>query len=374
MLGGSSTGSTSSFSIPVNVGDVIDFDYVVDIYSTGANSTYPDENSYTINNPDGILVGTGTFDATTSDLNDVLGLTACPSWAIIPDDNFEAYLEANGMGDGIPNNDSVSIANIANLKKLDVSNQNITDLNGISFFTELVILVCENNSLTNLDITQNLNLEKLNCRYNQISNIDLSQNTALTTLNISDNNFSSINISQNTALEQLSCEDNLLTSIDVSNSTSLRYFICGDNQLTNLNISANLALTYLGCHANQLTSLDVSNNTALEVLSFGKNQLSVIDVSNNTSLNEIRCYENQLTSLDLSSNINLTKIDLSYNPLTCLNLKNGFNTNIIVFNTKENPNLNCIEVDNPSWSTSNWLNVDSNLNFSTNCSYPAGCF
>ena len=68
-----STGSTSLFSIPVNVGDVIDFDYVIDVYSTGANSTYPDENSYTINNPDGILVGTGTFDVTTSDLNDVLG-------------------------------------------------------------------------------------------------------------------------------------------------------------------------------------------------------------------------------------------------------------------------------------------------------------
>ena len=294
--------------------------------------------------------------------------------AVIPDDNFEAYLEANGMGDGIPNNDSVSIANIANVKKLDVSNQNISDLSGINYFNDLIILVCENNSLTSLDITENPNLEKLNCRYNQISNIDLSQNTALSTLNLSDNNFSSINITQNTGLEQLSCEDNLLTSLDVSNNTSLRYFICGDNQLTNLDISANPALTYLGCHANQLTSLDVSNNTALEVLSFGKNQLSLIDVSNNTSLNEIRCYENQLTSLDLSSNTNLTKIDLSYNPLTCLNLKNGFNTNIVVFNSKKNPNLNCIEVDNPSWSTSNWLDVDSNLNFSTNCSYPAGCF
>ena len=153
----------------------IDFDYVIDVYSTGANSTYPDENSYTINNPDGIWYLRVLFDFTTSDLNDVLGLTACPSWAIIPDDNFEAYLEANGMGDGIPNNDTVSIANIADVKKLDVSNQNITDLSGISYFSELVILVCENNSLTSLDITQNSNLEKLNCRYNQISNIDLSK-------------------------------------------------------------------------------------------------------------------------------------------------------------------------------------------------------
>ena len=27
----------------------------------------------------------------------------------VPDDNFEAYLEANGMGDGIANNDSMHL-------------------------------------------------------------------------------------------------------------------------------------------------------------------------------------------------------------------------------------------------------------------------
>ncbi len=30
----------------------------------------------------------------------------------VPDDNFEAYLEANGMGDGIANDDYVTTANI----------------------------------------------------------------------------------------------------------------------------------------------------------------------------------------------------------------------------------------------------------------------
>ena len=31
----------------------------------------------------------------------------------VPDDNFEAYLETNGMGDGVANNDSVTTANIS---------------------------------------------------------------------------------------------------------------------------------------------------------------------------------------------------------------------------------------------------------------------
>jgi len=87
---------------------------------------------------------------------------------------------------------------------------------------------------------------------------------------------------------------------------------------------------------------------------------------------------NQLTSLDVSANTNLTQLYCSYNPLTCLNMKNGNNTNISSFNATNNSSLNCIEVDNPTWSTSNWNvsnnNIDSAVIFSTSCSYPSGCF
>ena len=32
-----------------------------------------------------------------------------------------------------------------------------------------------------------------------------------------------------------------------------------------------------------------------------------------------------------------------------------------------NPNLNCIQVDDAAWSTSNWSNIDAGASFSTNC-------
>ena len=41
----------------------------------------------------------------------------------VPDDNFEAYLEANGMGNGIANDDSVTTSNINTITSLDVSSQ-----------------------------------------------------------------------------------------------------------------------------------------------------------------------------------------------------------------------------------------------------------
>ena len=171
----------------------------------------------------------------------------------VPDDNFEAYLEANNMGNGIANDDSVTTSNIVGITSLDVSNSPlsvwvlISDLTGIEDFTALT---------------------SLHCQFNQLTSLDVSQNTALTYLN------------------------------------------CGGNQLTNLDVSQNTALNYLNCDSNQLT---------------------------------------------------------------CLNVKNGNNNNL-GFNSTLNPNLSCIEVDNPAWSNANWTIIDPNVTFSTNCNYPLGCF
>ncbi len=62
----------------------------------------------------------------------------CPQ-TYVPDDNFEAYLEANGMGNGIANDDSVTTSNIDGITSLDVSSKAISDLTGIEDFTALTI-------------------------------------------------------------------------------------------------------------------------------------------------------------------------------------------------------------------------------------------
>ena len=43
----------------------------------------------------------------------------------VPDDNFENYLETNGMGNGIANDDYVTTANITMVSNLQIQNQNI---------------------------------------------------------------------------------------------------------------------------------------------------------------------------------------------------------------------------------------------------------
>jgi hypothetical protein len=55
------------------------------------------------------------------------------------------------------------------------------------------------------------------------------------------------------------------------------------------------------------------------------------------------------------------------NQFTCLNVANGYNSNFTYFNALTHPNLICIEVDDASWSTANWTNIDPQTSFSEDC-------
>jgi len=56
------------------------------------------------------------------------------------------------------------------------------------------------------------------------------------------------------------------------------------------------------------------------------------------------------------------------NQLNSLNIQNGNNTNILGanFNATNNPNLICILVDDVTWSTANWTNIDAASTFVNN--------
>ena len=135
-------------------------------------------------------------------------------------------------------------------------------------------------------------------------------------------------------------------------------------------------LNALYCSYNQLTSLDVSGATALTSLYCSSNNITSLDLSNNTNLTTLHCFINQITTLDVSNNTNLTDLRCSYNALTTLNVSNGNNVNMILL-ANGNNNLLCIEVDDVSWSTSNWTvagtNIDAWMSFSTDCSTAFGC-
>ena len=205
-----------------------------------------------------------------------------------PDANFCSFVASSFDED---NDNYLSDTEINAAENINCADKGISDLTGISHFTALKALNCDDNQLTSLDVSKNTALTDLACDYNQLTSLDVSKNVALT---------------------KLHCWGNSLTKLDVSKNTALTYLACDYNQLTSLDVSKNVALTYLDCYGNQLTSLDVSKNTALTYLDCRKNQLTALDVDKNTALETLYCYSNQLTSLDVS-NTNMDDLDCDDN-------------------------------------------------------------
>jgi hypothetical protein len=261
----------------------------------------------------------------------------------VPDDNFEQELINLGYDNVL--DDYVLTSNISTVTLIDITNMHpIKNLQGIEDFISLEELYCGFSGLSSLDVSNNTSLTKLDIIMTGINSLDLSNNTALNFLWIDNSGFTTLDVSNNTALTNLYVSTSL-TSLDVSNNTAL----------TSLGVSC------------PLTSLDVSNNTALIELTVTNTPLTSLDVSNNTALTKLYCYNNQLTSLDVSNNTALINLRCDDNQLTSLDVRNGNNTNFYNFNATDNPNLTCISVDDPAWSTANWTDIDPQHYFSLTC-------
>ena len=122
-----------------------------------------------------------------------------------PDENFRNFVKNHYGAGGI-----LTETQIANVKTMDVSCQNICNLKGIEYFTYLENLNCEFNKLATLDVKGCIRLNSLNCYGNELTSLDVSGCTGL---------------------ETLYCDQNQLTALDVRNCTKLSYLNCSENKL-----------------------------------------------------------------------------------------------------------------------------------------------
>jgi hypothetical protein len=271
----------------------------------------------------------------------------------VPDDNFEAFLESGGMGDGVWGNDYVLTANINTVTWMDATSQGIADMTGIEDFIALENLGISWNNLTNVDFISNLvSIKLVSCAGGNITAITLNSPT----------------------LHHLACGSGPLVSLDVSNCTNLEWLYCIDGLLTSLDVSGLNNLKYLNCEGNNINHLDITGCTALEELRNGGNNQNTIDVSTNINLKEILCGMDSLTHLDVSSCPNLAMplvglggVEVGLNiKLTYLNLQNGDPTGPPC-KANGNPDLTCVQVNDVAYANANFSNFDSGVYFDTNC-------
>ena len=153
----------------------------------------------------------------------------------------------------------------------------------IIIYGKVISLVCSDNRLTSLNVSNNPKLKELYCYNNPLKALDISKNSALEWIHCDNNQLTSLDISKNTELIGIRCCENQLTSLDISKNTELINIYCQDNQLTSLNLSNNPKLAELWCHGNQITALDVSKNT---------------------NLRHLRCFNNSIYSSNMTALVN----------------------------------------------------------------------
>jgi hypothetical protein len=179
----------------------------------------------------------------------------------VPDDNFEAYVEANGMGNGIANDDSVTTTNISSVTHLWIYNESISNLTGIEGFYSLEHLSAQDNNLTSIDLSNNLFLEVLEIHNNNLSSLDFFGQDLLS----------------------LNCSNNQITNLSLD-SMSLTTLRIGGNPITNFDATLHPDLETLGIYGTNIDSIDLSHNPNLEFLSISGGNLLSLDLSNNSQL------------------------------------------------------------------------------------------
>jgi hypothetical protein len=280
----------------------------------------------------------------------------------VPDPNFEQKLidlgyDPCGVVDGqVPTN------LINGVTSLNIQNINVSDFTGIEDFIALQNLTIRYAQLqTNgIDLSNNIQLKSLIITDSYLTNLDLSQNINLETLELyAGSGF----------------QNNDISILDLTNNINLVDVHCGYSGIQSLLLPSSTALTNLSCYNNYINSLNLSFIPNLQTLNAENNYLISLGTTVQNSLNTMNLKNNKFTGLNLKDFSALKSIDCSNNLLECLNLKNGINNQFTSVKTNNNFNLLCIEVDDSTYSTNNPLwntNKDAWSSYNEDC--PGLCF
>ena len=336
-------------------------------------------------------------------------------------DGIEYFTNLKKLDCEINSIESINVTQLLNLEYLNCRGNGLTNLN-VSNNPNLTFLWCTDNFLNSLNITQNPNLELLRCSHNQLTELDVTQNPNLNSLTFVNNQISTIDISQNLLLELIYISQNLISNLDLTAQSNLITLYCGINNLSEIDISNNLNLITVDISQNNISTIDLSQNLALESFSafetdlseinvidninlsslgFSGPNITSIDITNNDNLTSLTFSDTNITTLDVSQNLELEKLYISTNPIdflnlsqnsnlirlylketsiTSLNIQNGYNSNIEWLASIDNPDLNCIQVDDAIYSNnqecvnspleqSGWCKDEWTI-YNENCSEP----
>lgn len=175
-----------------------------------------------------------------------------------PDGTFRAFVAetCDTDGDGL-----LSPEEIGAVTELNVSGLGIESLRGVELFPDLTVLECQNNSLTELDLTGCAQLRELRCFRNRLTQLNVSGCPELRSLHCGENLLETLLLDNCPKLVTLQCQENRLSKLNLGNCPALDFLVCSDNCLAFLDLSANPVLTEIQAEGNESTleSMDLAS-------------------------------------------------------------------------------------------------------------------
>ena len=255
--------------------------------------------------------------------------------------------------------DTVELANIPTLQLLSVSYNNLSSLD-VSMLPNLSTLYCSANQISNLNVTGLTNLSQLFCNYNSLSSLNLTGLSSLTQLECSGNQITNLNVAPLTPLTYLHCGYNLLTSLNITPLVNLTDFDCSSNAITTLDVAPLVNLTTLSCRTNQISTLDVASLVNMTSLTCGNNLLTTINAGGLTQLTTFSIPNCPITVLPITSLVNLTTFDCTNDLMTTLDVSTQVNLTTLYCG---GPNLTTLFMKNGKNETLSIPSTSTNLQF-----------
>jgi uncharacterized repeat protein (TIGR01451 family) len=258
-----------------------------------------------------------------------------------PDANFKNALVnskcVDTNGDGFGDNDAdlngdgeIDINEALKIQSLLIYIKSISSLSGIENFKNLINLNCDQNSITELDLSQLSELQELDVIYNKIKYLDLSKN---------------IN------LKEVNCSLNELDSVNINGLSKLEIFTCYRNKLVDVNFRGCSNMKELRVWENKIEHLDLTDLVNLKQLYAKINPLETIKLTGLRKLTHILCAETKLKTIDVSYQRNIIHLDLdNCHDIETIFAKSG--------KTKEIPYIDLLNCRNLAYICADEISID----------------
>jgi hypothetical protein len=247
----------------------------------------------------------------------------------------------------------LDVSNNINLTSLDVSRNNLTSLD-LTPLTKLVELKTTVNSIEVLNTSNCPDLKIVTIDRNELTSLDFTNNQKIEDLEIFYNfNLSSVTIVNMPLLNRIRADRCDLSSINLSSCSLLTSINFDRNRLNSLDVTPFSELSNLDLRSCNLTTLDVTQNPELRILRINGNQVGTLDITQNTKLFLLWADGIGISTLDLSQNTELYNLFLESNPLTNIDLSNLAkldtlrvgNSGITSINISQNPLIRELEAN-----------------------------